>query len=338
PSTAGYEKVSKVFRILKANIQLLFKRSKKSQVILITSPEKNDGKTTISANLGVSFEFGTNSKVIIVDLNFEEPKLHKYFRNISNETGILDIFKRYSYTDKELEKLIEKNALEKEVLKSTFAILEKEKNKEDAPFILDEVEGILDTIIRKNFKTGSSIDEIVKNINKEIKNLIESDIKLQNSKLYIKLTNAVNTAVKRFSKEKVISAEKEKIFKAQIKYSIKKVPEFENLYIITAGTIEKEDVYLSKNLIFTSNILKNIIKELKKDFKYIILNTSPIYSVPEVFMLMEESDISLIVFRVDKTKKQSIKDIDRKLSEIGIENVGIVINDVKEKLTNGVME
>ncbi len=335
-SKNGHEKVSKVFRILKANIQLLFKRSKRSQLILVTSPEKNDGKTTISANLGASFEFGSNDKVVVVDLNFDDPKLHKYFNNISNETGILDILKRYSYTDKELDRLIEKNVLEKEILKSVFAVIEKQK--QDFSPILDTVEGVLDTAIRKSFKNGDSINEIVQKIHEEIKNIIDSLTIKDAKKLYIKLTNAVNTAVKRFSKEKVINIEKEKIFRAQVRYSIKKVPEFENLYIITAGTIEKEDVFLSKNLIFTSDILKNIIKELKKEFKYVILNAPSIYSVPEVFMLMEEADISLIVFRMDKTKKQSIKDIDKKISEIGMENVGVVINDVKENLINSMME
>jgi uncharacterized protein involved in exopolysaccharide biosynthesis/Mrp family chromosome partitioning ATPase len=334
----GNEAVSKVFRILKANLQLLFKKTRRSQVILITSPEKNDGKTTVSANLGVSFGLGSNDKVVVVDLNFDDPKLHRYFNNISNETGILDILKRYSYTDKELDNLIERNVLEKEVLKSVFNVIEKEKQKKENVFLLEELEGILDTVIRKSFKNGFSVEDSIKSIHEEVKNVVDSINIKDAKKLYIKLTNAVNTAVKRFSKEKVLTAEKEKIFRAQIKYSTKKVPAFENLYIITAGTVEKEDVFLSKNLIFTSDILKNIIKELKKEFRYIILNTPSIYSVPEVFMLMEESDISLIVFRIDKTKKQSIKDIDRKISEIGIENVGVVVNDVKEKLINGVLE
>ncbi len=339
PSLTGNgEKVLKVFHILKANLQLLFKTGKRSQVIVITSPERGDGKTTVSANLAVSLERGSPEKIVLVDLNLEEPKLHKYFKNISNETGIMDILKKNSYTDKELDRLIEKNVLEKEILKSCFNVLEKEKKKDELSFYLDEVEGILDAVIRKSFKNNESIDDAVKDIISGIKEIIDSLTVKDVKKLYIKLTNAVYTAVKRFSKERVITTEKEKIFRAQIKYSVKKIPEHENLYIITAGTFEKEDVLLSKNLFFASDILKNVIKELKKEFKYVILNTPSLYSVPEIFMLMEESDISLVIYRIEKTKKQYLIDIDKKISEIGIENVGIVINDVKEKLINGILE
>ncbi len=324
-------KVLKVFRIIRANIQLFFKENRKSQVILITSPEEEDGKATISANLSIAYALSSRSKVIVVDLNFFDPKLHIYFKNVSNEAGILDILKKNSYEDKELEKIIEKNVLEKEILKSVFSILEREIQKKNGSLILEEIEGLLDTIIRRSFKSSESLDEILEQIYTGLKDIIttvstkDKDMK----KLYVKLTNAISTVVRRFSREKVIDTEKEKIFRAQIKYSIKKIPEFENLFIITAGNLEKEDAFFSKKLILTSDILKNIIKELKKNFKYVILNAPSIQSVPEVFMLMEETDLSLLVFRSEKTRKTVVREINKKLSDLGISKVGVIVNDVK---------
>ena len=328
----GNGKLLKIFRILKANIQLLFKENKRSQVFIVTSPEEEDGKTLISSNLGITYALSSNNKVVVVDLNFFDPKLHIYYNNISNETGILDILKRDSYEDKELENIIEKNAFEKEILKAVFNVIKQEKSrKNEDTFLLEEIEGILDTIIRKTFKEFSNIEDVTKVINDRIKEAIDSIPDQQLSKrLYIKLTNAISTEKRRFSKEKVLAAEKEKIFRAQIKYSIKKVPEIENLYIITAGHLDKEDALFSKKLILTSELLKNIIKELRKEFKYIILNAPSIQSVPEVFMLMQEADISLLVFRAEKTRKTQIREIDRKVSEMGLDRVGVVVNDVKE--------
>ncbi len=326
-------KLLRIFRILKANIQLLFKETKKSEVIIITSPEEEDGKAFISANLGVTYALSSNKKVVVVDLNFFDPKLHIYYNNLSNEAGILDILKKDSYEDKELEKLIEKNVLEKEILKAVFNVIKQEKTKENVDiFKLEGIEEILDATIRKIFKKYSDIDEIIKTINEEIKKEIEESIedKQLSRRLYIRITNAIYSVKKRFSKEKVVSAEKEKIFRAQLKYSVKKVPEIENLYVITAGHLDKEDALFSKKLILTSELLKNIIKELKKEFKYILLNAPSIQSVPEVFMLMEESDISLIIFRAEKTRKAKVREIDRKISEMNLSKVGVIINDVKE--------
>ncbi len=325
-------KLLRIFRILKANIQLLFKETKKSQVILITSPEEEDGKAFISSNLGATYALSSSSKVVVVDLNFFDPKLHIYYNNISNEAGILDILKKDSYEDKELEKLIEKNVLEKEILNAVFNVIKQEKSREGVDrFDLEEIEGILDTVIRRIFKEYSDIDEIVENIYEKVEEVVYnlSDKRLAR-RLYIRITNAISSTKRIFSREKILSVEKEKIFRAQIKYSIKKVPEIENLYVITAGHLDKEDALFSKKLILTSELLKNIIKELKKEFKHIILNAPSVQSVPEVFMLMKEADISLLVFRTEKTRKTMIKEIDRKIAEMGLSKVGVVVNDVKE--------
>ena len=60
-----------------------------SQVILVTSSGPGEGKTTITANLGMALA-ETGRRVILVDADFRRPRLHETF-NISNERSLLDM-------------------------------------------------------------------------------------------------------------------------------------------------------------------------------------------------------------------------------------------------------
>ena len=70
---------SESFRMLRTNLSFLSaKDNNSSQVILVTSMKKNDGKSTIVSNLGAICQlFG--DKTVVIDLNFRNPSLHKYF-------------------------------------------------------------------------------------------------------------------------------------------------------------------------------------------------------------------------------------------------------------------
>jgi len=56
--------------------------------LLITSCDNGDGKSTISANLGLSLA-ALNRKVVLVDANLRHPSLHRVFR-LENRAGLLD--------------------------------------------------------------------------------------------------------------------------------------------------------------------------------------------------------------------------------------------------------
>ena len=330
-------KVLKIFRIIRANLQLLFRNHKRPQVITITSSENDEGKTTVSANLGIAFELVTDEKIVIVDLNFRNPKIHKFFK-LSNESGIFDVLNKD--IDKSLERLIERNVLEKNITTAVESILEKEeKQSKDFAYISD-IKGIKDILIKqisKRFKKleDANLEEIEKAVKEEVREILY-EVEITNAdKLIRKIESAIDKSVRYFSKEKVILVEKEKIYKNLIKNSIKKVPSHENLYVITAGLVEKENVLFSEKLVLSSKKLRDVIKELKKEFKYIIITAPPAFSVPEVFMLMEESDISLAVLRMEKTRKSFVYEFGKKVSDLGLKNVGVVVNDVKEKILNG---
>jgi len=57
----------------------------------VTSPNKNEGKTLVACNLAASFALGFKKKTVIVDFNFNNPKLHEIF-GIKNSPGLADSF------------------------------------------------------------------------------------------------------------------------------------------------------------------------------------------------------------------------------------------------------
>lgn len=57
----------------------------------ITSSQKGEGKTLVSANMAVSMAKAYELKTVIVDLNFKKPKLHKIF-GVDLSPGIVETF------------------------------------------------------------------------------------------------------------------------------------------------------------------------------------------------------------------------------------------------------
>ena len=59
-----------------------------TKVIQIESSSAKEGKTTVASNLGVSLGL-TDKKVLIVDLDFRRPKIHRVFE-VANDIGIAE--------------------------------------------------------------------------------------------------------------------------------------------------------------------------------------------------------------------------------------------------------
>lgn len=79
---------AEAYRTIKTNIEYSLSE-KQIQTILITSANLQEGKSTVAANLGLTF--AENEKtVIIVDCDFRNPSLHQKF-NLHNDHGLSDI-------------------------------------------------------------------------------------------------------------------------------------------------------------------------------------------------------------------------------------------------------
>jgi len=75
------------FRKLRIDLQF-FSDLNKSNIFLVTSMLFKEGKSTILSNLGAIFQLA-GYKTIVIDLNLQNPSLHKYF-DIDYSSGISD--------------------------------------------------------------------------------------------------------------------------------------------------------------------------------------------------------------------------------------------------------
>ena len=79
---------AEAFRTIKTNIKYS-SADKHKKVLLVTSTEAGEGKSTISSNLALSLS-QDNKKVIIIDGDLRKPSVHKQFR-ISGSVGLTEL-------------------------------------------------------------------------------------------------------------------------------------------------------------------------------------------------------------------------------------------------------
>ena len=72
--------VAEAFRRIRTNLQFAAP-AERQRSILITSPQPDDGKTTVACNLAVAVAQG-GRRVLLVDANCRRPGLHKVFKNV----------------------------------------------------------------------------------------------------------------------------------------------------------------------------------------------------------------------------------------------------------------
>ncbi len=77
---------TEAFRNLRTELRFLINDNKKSHIFMVTSTQKDDGKSTVAVNLAAILGLSSKS-VVLVDLNLREPILHK-FAHVSNTIGV----------------------------------------------------------------------------------------------------------------------------------------------------------------------------------------------------------------------------------------------------------
>jgi hypothetical protein len=79
-------KLAESFRLALASILLTPKNSVGPGIIAVSSANPNEGKTTVTSNLGIALA-RINQRVLLIDGDLRRPKLHEIF-GVRNEVGL----------------------------------------------------------------------------------------------------------------------------------------------------------------------------------------------------------------------------------------------------------
>lgn len=93
--------------------------------------------------------------------------------------------------------------------------------------------------------------------------------------------------------------------------------------VLTVGTIPPSPSELLK-----SEKMKELMEYLKKEYCYIVIDTSPIGLVADAFNVMEFTDMIIYSVRCGKTNKKLFKNTISSLFQNGVTNIRYVFNDV----------
>ena len=103
----------------------------------------------------------------------------------------------------------------------------------------------------------------------------------------------------------------------------------ENLTIITAGKIPP-----NPSEMLASRAMTAFIEEMKKEFKYIILDTPPLQAVTDAQVLSTKADGVLLVVRAGSTKKELVSNSVDLIKKVHGKVIGTVLNGVENKKNN----
>ncbi|MCH1967211.1 CpsD/CapB family tyrosine-protein kinase [Paraclostridium sordellii] len=81
--------ISEAYRTVRTNIEFS-NLDKEIKTIVVTSSQQNEGKSTVIANIAVSFAGMEDKKVLVVEGDLRNPTVHRMF-NVSNSHGITEI-------------------------------------------------------------------------------------------------------------------------------------------------------------------------------------------------------------------------------------------------------
>lgn len=103
----------------------------------------------------------------------------------------------------------------------------------------------------------------------------------------------------------------------------------ENLTIITAGKIPP-----NPSEMLASRAMTAFIKEMKNEFKYIILDTPPLQAVTDAQVLSTKADGVLLMVKAGSTKKELVSNSVDLINKVHGKVIGTVLNGVENKRNN----
>ena len=105
-------------------------------------------------------------------------------------------------------------------------------------------------------------------------------------------------------------------------------PGLDNLHIITSGSIPPNPAELIE-----SKLLKDFIKEAKKEYDFILFDSPPILSTADAAILGVKMDGVLLLYRVGTVSRGLLKRSTTQLEQVRCNILGVIINGMKPEIS-----
>jgi len=99
-----------------------------------------------------------------------------------------------------------------------------------------------------------------------------------------------------------------------------------NIDIITSGSIPPNPAELIEN-----GMIDGILEKLRKEYDYILIDTTPTALVPDTLTLLAKADTTLFVFKSEHSKKEYVHKTDSLIKNFNLKSTGFVLTSVKKK-------
>ena len=99
----------------------------------------------------------------------------------------------------------------------------------------------------------------------------------------------------------------------------------ENLKLLTTGSIPPNPTTLLE-----STKLNDVVKELEKEFDYIIFDTPPVTGLSDTLILTRLVDTTIVVAKAKKTPIELLQNTIESLKNVNAEISGVILNRVKK--------
>ncbi|WP_240689200.1 CpsD/CapB family tyrosine-protein kinase [Ammoniphilus sp. YIM 78166] len=90
--SSPHSQIAEQYRMIRTNLEFV-SMDEKEKIIVITSPNSGDGKTTTVSNLAISMA-QKGERVLLVDADLRNPALHKMF-DLHNEVGLTTLLTQF---------------------------------------------------------------------------------------------------------------------------------------------------------------------------------------------------------------------------------------------------
>lgn len=97
--------ISESYKSVRANLMfaLAGKKSDTAKIVMVTSAEQGDGKTTTCLNLATAFA-DTGAKVLVIDADLRRPKMERYIYSERKRKGLSDVLGEFNKLSEVIER------------------------------------------------------------------------------------------------------------------------------------------------------------------------------------------------------------------------------------------